>query len=65
MPGYILNTTACQNLLQRGNATIRQGLAPSIERWETLLLVTGFGVFTTLVALLFVCIRKNIYNDKV
>ncbi|XP_052271715.1 uncharacterized protein LOC127872425 [Dreissena polymorpha] len=50
--------------MARGNATIRQGLKPSIERWETLLLVTGFGVFTTLVAVLFVCIRRNIYKDK-
>ncbi|XP_053394386.1 uncharacterized protein LOC128555607 [Mercenaria mercenaria] len=58
---YILNTSTCQML---GNHSAVQGLVPSIEMHETLLLVTGFGLFTTLIALLFVCIRRRIYKDK-
>lgn len=60
----VLNTTACLKLVT-GDGEVARGLQPTIKRWETLLLVLGFGTFTTFVALLFVCIRKRAYRDKV
>lgn len=61
MTSYVFNTSFCLTL---GNNTAVQGLVPSIKLHETLLLVTGFGLFTTLVALLFVCIRRRVYKDR-
>jgi len=61
----ILNTTSCQQLVFSKNVTVVQGLVPSIERWETLVLVLGFGTFATIVALVFSFVRKRVYKDKV
>ena len=62
---YILNTTHCRALVSGLNVTAMQGVEPSIELYETLLLVIGFGTFATLIAILFGLIRTNVYKDKV
>ena len=59
------NSSECLALFSRGNYTAIQGLVPSIELHETLLLVVGFGTFATVVAVLFRFIRKRVYKDKV
>ena len=63
--GYVINTTYCKTNVVNKNVNVTQGLVPSIELHETLLLVTGFGIFTTLIACLFIFIRTKIYKDKV
>jgi hypothetical protein len=59
------NSSECQALFARGNYTVVQGLVPSIELHETLLLVVGFGTFATVVAFIFRFIRKHVYKDQV
>ena len=59
------NSSECQALFRRYNYTAVQGLMPSIELHETLLIVVGFGAFATLVAVLFAFIRKHVHKDKV
>ncbi|XP_060592204.1 uncharacterized protein LOC132746937 [Ruditapes philippinarum] len=58
------NSSECQALFARGNYTVVQGLVPSIELHETLLLVVGFGTFATVVAFIFKFIRKHVYKDQ-
>ncbi|XP_053394381.1 uncharacterized protein LOC128555605 [Mercenaria mercenaria] len=62
MPRF--NSSDCESLFAQGNYSAVQGLVPSIEMHETLLLVVGFGCFATLVAVLFKFIRKHVYKDK-
>ena len=65
MSNYIINSSRCRDLVISVNQTAVQGLVPSVELHETLLLVIGFGCFATLVAMLFIFIRTKIYKDKV
>ncbi|XP_060608093.1 uncharacterized protein LOC132760193 [Ruditapes philippinarum] len=58
------NSSECKALFAKGNYTAVQGLVSSVELHETLLLVIGFGVFATLIAVLFKFIRKHVYKDK-
>ncbi|KAL3875049.1 hypothetical protein ACJMK2_037988 [Sinanodonta woodiana] len=63
--GYIRNRSDCQFLVDLVNATKAvQGITPSVELHEVLLIVIGFGVFTSLVTILFQSIRKHVYSDK-
>ncbi|XP_064598785.1 uncharacterized protein LOC135465474 [Liolophura sinensis] len=57
------NRTSCQNI-SSDNVVVSIGIVPSVEIWEALLMIFGFGLFACLLAYGFTQVRKKVYHDK-